>query len=800
MKKQFIIESVSLSDLYKIEVLLNKYVNKERYSLDKEKGILQIEDDGIDLKVILDEIEKINEDIIVSEKEYKQVKRKVLYLKNLDCVNCANIIERRARREMDAERIVVDFNTRKFTIETSNDEVLNNLKERVERIAIDVDSNIKVLDTLDENTEDEEKGLTKSRKIELIIGGIIFLLGFITKTIFNLLNFDIGFGDSIFSLKIVIIYVTYVPAYILLSMDVLIDAFRNAIHGHVFDEKFLMSLATVVALIINYYDEGVFVMLFYQLGELLQDYAVDRSRNSIKELINIKPDVANVLINDDVISLEPKEVLVGDKIVVKTGEKVPLDGVVISGNADIDESALTGESLEKYVTVDSYVLSGSFVKSGSIIIHVEKAYEDSMVAKILDLVENASANKSKSENFISKFARYYTPVIVGLALLLGSLLPLISKKYPLNFEGYKESIRVALIFLVASCPCALVISVPLGFFGGIGGASKEGILVKGSNYLEALTNLKAVALDKTGTITEGKFVLKKVISCSNYKKDEILYYAAHAEYMSNHPIARSIVDAYENNINPEIVKQISTSDERGIGAIVDGKEVWIGRKEYLKSKNIEINKEVKALSNFTISIDGVNAGYFIFRDRIKSNAKSTIKELRLLGVENVVMLTGDNDEIAKEVAFKTGVDSYFSEMTPIEKVEKTIEIKSKLGEKDKIAFVGDGVNDTPVLSAADVGIAMGAIGSAAAIEVADVVLMTDDLNNIPKIIKIAKKTKKIVIENIVFALFVKAIVLVLSLVGVDWISDFLIYGAIFADVGVSILAVLNSLRAMKVEK
>ncbi|MBO7086412.1 MAG: heavy metal translocating P-type ATPase, partial [Bacilli bacterium] len=423
-----------------------------------------------------------------------------------------------------------------------------------------------------------------------------------------------------------------------------------------------------------------------------------------------------------------------------------------------------------------------------------------MVAKVLNMVENASSKKSKSENFISKFARYYTPTVVILAVLLGALLPIISNKYTLDWSGYKESIRIALIFLVVSCPCALVLSVPLGFFGGIGGASKEGILIKGSNYLEALTNVKVVALDKTGTITEGKYILKKVISTSNYPKDKIMYYAAHAESLSPHPIAKTIVEAYNKPINPTIIERISEANERGIGAKVDGVEVWIGRKEYLEDKGIEINKEVKKLNNFTISIDGVNAGYFVFRDRIKSNAKKTIQELKAVGVDKVVMLTGDNEEIANEVAYKTTVDEYHSEMKPLDKVDKMLDLKEELDGKGNVAFVGDGVNDTPVLSASDIGIAMGALGSDAAIEVADVVLMNDDLASIPKAIKIAKKTKRIVIENVVLALTVKVAVLAISVIGVDWVNQLLMYEAIFADVGVSLLAVLNSIRAMKVDK
>ena len=805
MKRQFKICDLSSGELIRLDVFISKNVNKDDYNLNKDTSILTIDANVEVLEAIKQEAERINEDVEFIEREYKASKRKVLILKYLDCANCANTIERRVKRIVENDFVSVDFNTGKLVIESTDYEALDNLKEIVKKISSDVDRNIKVLDIneVDSNdSEDEEEGMTKSRKRELIIGGSLFIAGFITKSIFNILKIDPGFSLGLLdiSIKLLIVYLTYIPAYILLSKSVLISAFKNAIHGHVFDEEFLMAIATIVALSIRYYDEAIIVMLFYQLGEFLQDYAVNRTRSSIKALINVQPQIANVMINGALVEMTPKEVMVGDEIAVRVGEKVPLDGIIISGDAEIDESALTGESLDKYVKEGDAILSGSICKQGTLVIKVTKSYENSTIAKILDMVENASSKKSRSENFITKFARYYTPTVVGLAILLGGLLPLISPRYTLDWDGYKESIRVALVFLVVSCPCALVLSVPLGFFGGIGGASREGILIKGSNYLEALTNVGAIALDKTGTITEGKFVLKKVISTSNYTKDKIMYYASHAESLSDHPIARSIVEAYTKPIDLSIVKKISDDNERGIGAIIDGKEVWIGRKEFLETKGISINKDIRKLNNFTISIDGVNAGYFVFRDRIKSNAKTTISELKELGVKKVVMLTGDNEETANEVAFKCGVDEYFSEMKPLDKVDKMLELKKDLESSEKVAFVGDGVNDTPVLSASDIGIAMGALGTDAAIEVADVVLMTDDLSNLPKAIRIAKKTKRIVLENIILALTVKILVLAVSVIGIDWIDKFIMYEAIFADVGVSLIAVLNSIRAMKVDR
>lgn len=807
MKKQYKIENISGSNLYKVEVYLTKEVGKENFVLNRETNVLTInfiDENNIDeeSKKIENYILDIDEDIELTERVIKPIVRKVLILENLDCANCAMKVERLAKRTLEHEFIVVDFASTKFIIETSNEDVINNLVEKVQDIATSVDNNIIVKEPVKGKVENREFKVDSKRKRDFIIGVSIFLVGFITKSIFNLFDIQVGFDlfNMHISVRDIIIYITYVPGYILLGMDVLVGAYKNISRGRVFDEKFLMSLATIVALLIKYYDEAILVMVFYKLGELCQQYAVNYSRKSIASLIDIQPQKANVIVNGELIEAIPEEVIIGDEILVKTGEKVPLDGEVISGEAELDVSALTGESLEKFVSCGDKVLSGSICQSGVLKIRVEKGYEDSMVSKILDMVENAGSLKSKSENFISKFARYYTPIVVICAVLIAALLPFINPKYDINWEGYKESIRVALIFLVVSCPCALVISIPLGFFGGIGGASKEGILVKGSNYLEALNDLKIVVLDKTGTLTEGKFVLKRIVTLTSMTKDQVLYYAALAESTSNHPIAKSIVDAYKGSIDSSNVVALESPNNRGIHVKVNDHDVIVGRKEYLGELGVNLTKEVKKLTNQCIAIDGVIVGYFVFRDRVKSNAKTTIRELKDLGIESVCMLTGDNEEIAREVATKTGIDMYCSEMSPLDKVEKLVELKSKLKPNEKIAFIGDGVNDTPVLSAADIGIAMGALGSDAAIEVADIVLMTDELNKIPEAIRIAKKTRKIVIENIVLALVIKLSVLIIAPLGILSINQFLIYEAIFADVGVTLIAILNSLRAMKIDK
>lgn len=808
MKKQFKLDNISNSALYKIDIGLSKIIDKKNYVLNKDTKVLTVtfldEEKSIEqVREIVNYIMDIDDDIDIEEREIKPIIRKVLILKNLDCANCAGKIERVAKRTFEHEFIVVDFTSEKFIIETSSEEVISTLKEKLQEIASAVDPNIEVLEAnrIKQEDDDEEK-IDKKRKKEFIIGGSIFLFGFIVKTIFNIIDFNEGITlfNHLFTFRDIIIYATYVPGYILLSKDVLYGAYKNISNGRVFDEKFLMSLATIVALLIKYYDEAILVMLFYKLGELCQQYAVNYSRKSIASLINIQPQKANLIVNGEIVEVNPEEVLVGDELLVREGEKIALDGEVILGSADLDVSALTGESLEKSVSVKDKVLSGSICKSGNINVRVEKVYEDSMVAKILDMVENAGTLKSKSENFISKFARYYTPAVVGLALLIAIFLPLLHRGYDINWAGYKESIRVALIFLVVSCPCALVISIPLGFFGGIGGASKQGILIKGSNHLESLNGVKTVVLDKTGTLTEGNFVLKRIISLSNMTKEQILYYAAYAESTSNHPIARSIVEAYNKPIDASNITLLDGVNKRGVHANVNGKDVLVGRKEYLELSGVELIKDVKKISNLCIAVDGVVVGYFVFRDRVKSNAKTTIQDLKALGVETVCMLTGDNEEIAREVATKTGIDLYYSEMTPLDKVDKLQELKAQLKENEKIAFIGDGVNDTPVLTASDVGIAMGALGSDAAIEAADIVLMTDELNKIPDAIRIARKTRRIVWQNIVLALAVKLSVLIIAPLGILSINQFLIYEAIFADVGVSLIAILNSLRAMKVDK
>jgi Cd2+/Zn2+-exporting ATPase len=780
---------------------LNFKINYEKFtittSFNDEKDIEEQINEFIKI------IKSVSKEIDVVEREIKPTFKKVLVLENLDCANCAAKIERIAKRSLDYEFIVVDFASTRFIIETTSEELIDNIVERVQEITRQVDAGIKVINKTKVTKEELNVKIEASRKRLFFIGLAFFAIGFILK---SLINKNV-FGDE--TLKYLIVYFTYVPGYFFIAGDVLYSALRNIRNGRVFDEKFLMSIATLTALGVGYYDEAIFVMVFYKVGELLQQYAVNYSRSSIASLIDIRPQIANILVNDTITEIDPSEVMVGDTLVVGPGEKIPLDGVIIRGEASLDTSALTGESILHDVKEGDKVLSGSINIDGNLYIKATKAYEDSMVAKILDLVQNASSLKSKSEHFISKFAKYYTPTVVIIAVLLAIFLPFILPNYDLTWAGgFKLSIGTALIFLVVSCPCALVISIPLGFFGGIGGASRRGILVKGSNYLEALNFVDTFVFDKTGTLTTGKFIVQEIVSLGEYSKEDILRFAAYAEINSNHLIAKSIIEAYGlNNIDSSLISATRQASTLGVEAIVDGKDVLVGKYEFLEKNNVECEEFDDAGTIVYVSIDNKCEGYLVIFDELKSETKKAIRELKHEGIRKTVMLTGDRQSIAKMVADEIGIDEYYYEMTPIDKVEKFSEIKARIDTDKKIAFVGDGINDAPVLSRADIGIAMGSLGSDAAIEVADIVLMADDLTKLSEAVKIAKKTRKIVIQNVVLALVVKFSVLALALIepflartAFSFLLDFLIYEAIFADVGVSLIAILNSLRAMKVKK
>lgn len=590
----------------------------------------------------------------------------------------------------------------------------------------------------------------------------------------------------------------YMVPYLVISYDILKKAFKGIIKGQVFDENFLMAVASVGAVAIAVYENGsyneaVAVMLFYQIGELFQSYAVGKSRRSISELMDIRPDYANIEVDGKIKQVDPDEVEVGSIIVVSAGEKIPIDGVIVEGSTTLDTSSLTGESVPRKAKENDEVISGCINLSGTVRIRTTKPFGESTVSKILDLVENSSSKKSKSEQFISKFARIYTPAVCGGALALALIPPVVS--LIIGKEAmWLTWIYRALTFLVISCPCALVISIPLSFFAGIGGASKEGVLVKGSNYLETLSKTKIVVFDKTGTMTKGNFEVTEIAPIG-IDRDELLRLTAYAESYSSHPISRSIKDAYGKEIDASKISDVNEISGNGVLAVVDGKKVAAGNSKFMDKLGVEYTVCDKVGTVVYVAVDGKYCGYILISDALKPTSVSAVKAMKDCGVRKTVMLTGDSKKVADAVAKELGADEVYSELLPADKVSQVERLLEDKGEKEKLAFVGDGINDAPVLSRADIGIAMGALGSDAAIEAADIVLMDDDPMKISKAIKISSKCLRIVNENIYFALGVKALCLILGAVGIAnmWV-------AIFADVGVMVLAVLNAIRALSVKK
>jgi len=611
----------------------------------------------------------------------------------------------------------------------------------------------------------------KNRLWRIIIAAILFIVATVIDVNAEWVNISI-----------------YLISYIIVGGDIIKRAIRNISRGKVFDENFLMSIATIGAMLIGEYPEGIAVMLFYQVGELFQSYAVDKSRRSIAEAMDIRPDYANVKKNDEVIKVDPDEVQIGDIIVIKPGERVPLDGKVIEGNSMVDTSALTGESVPREVEVGHEILSGCININGVITAEVTKEYGESTVSKILDLVENASSKKSQSEQFITKFARYYTPIVVILAVFIAIIPPLV-------IEGatFSDWIYRALTFLVVSCPCALVVSIPLSFFGGIGGASRKGILVKGSNYLEALAEAEIIVFDKTGTLTKGVFNVQE-IHPEGITKEELLELTSYAESYSNHPISNSLKQAYGKEIDNGRISDVEEISGHGVIAAVDGKKVAAGNIKLMKKLNIPCYEGEAVGTVVHVGIDDKYAGYIVIADEVKEDSARAIKELKEAKIKQTVMLTGDTKNVASKVAKQLGLDKVYSELLPGDKVEKVEELLAQKSAKGKLAFVGDGINDAPVLARADVGIAMGGLGSDAAIEAADIVIMTDEPSKIATAIRVSKKTLKIARQNTVFSIGVKIIVLILSAFGLATM-----WAAIFADVGVTIIAVLNAFRALNVK-
>lgn len=787
IKKELILEGLDCAGCTsKIEVGINKIEGVKAANINFITKTLAIEiDDENRLDFIVTDarniVNKFEPHVIVKEKIVDKASKKALVLMGISCANCATKIEDKVKELRGVHSAYIDFASGKLIIEGKVRDL-----ERITREATDIvkqiEPDVKVIDEdrkkdtyqHDEdshNEHDHGSGDNKKEVIRLGIGAAFFAIALAFK-----MPAAVEFG-------------LYFISYLLVGGEVLLKSGRNILRGQVFDENFLMSVATIGAFAIGEFPEGVAVMLFYQIGEFFQDLAVNRSRKSIAALMDIRPDYANLKVGNDVKKVDPEEVVVGDYIIVKPGERVPLDGVVVEGQSMVDTSALTGESVPREVEVDSGVLGGFINKNGLLTIKVTKEFGESTVSKILELVENASSKKAPTENFITKFARYYTPVVVFAALALALIPPLVIKD-----ATFSEWIYRALVFLVISCPCALVVSIPLGFFGGIGGASKNGVLIKGGNYLEALNNVDIVVFDKTGTLTKGVFKVTEINAGNNISKEELLECAAYAESYSNHPIATSIIKAYGKEVKQEEIENYDEISGHGIKVTVRDKEILAGNIKLMDKEKITYTPIETIGTVVYVAINGSFAGSIVISDEIKEDSQNAIRELKEIGVREIVMLTGDNKQVGTKVANQLGLDKVYAELLPDQKVEKVEELDKQKSSKGKLVFVGDGINDAPVLARADIGVAMGGLGSDAAIEAADVVLMTDEPMKLVTAIKIAKRTKRIVWQNIIFAFGVKGIVLLLGAGGLATMWE-----AVFADVGVALIAVFNAMRVLNVK-
>lgn len=702
--------------------------------------------------------------------------KKVYRLKGLDCPNCAAKIENEVAHLEGVSSSNINLIKEMLTINVE-DSSASSIEKRINKIVHSHEPDVIVSEYITQNFDNRKEDTSVDKEnqmmiIRLSLGGLVFAVGFIL----NLLS----------SVSVPLQLALFIIAYIILGGDVVLKALKNIIKGRVFDENFLMSLSTIGAFLIGEYPEAVAVMLFYQVGEFYQELSVKRSRKSITELMDIRPDSATVSRKGDLVVVSPENVTIGETIIVRPGDRIPLDGVVLEGESMLDTRALTGESVPRKVSIGETVHSGCINESGVLNIKVTKEYNESTVAKIIDLVENASSRKAPTENFITTFARYYTPVVVILAALLAILPPLI-------FGGeWIEWIRRSLVFLVISCPCALVISIPLTFFGGIGAASRHGVLVKGSNYLEALNNVSTVVFDKTGTLTKGVFNVTNILPANEFSSDELLGYAAMAEVFSTHPIAKSIISAYGKDIDKGNISDYKEISGHGISVKVGEKLILAGNSKLMDVHSVSyVNCDMIGTKVYVV-VDGEYAGCILISDELKHDSKSTITKIKQLGIEKTVMLTGDNEKIAHDIAWEVGIDEYYAELLPDQKVEKLEHIESLKPSGSKLVFIGDGINDAPVLARADVGIAMGGLGADAAIEAADVVLMTDEPSKLVEAIEVANATKRIVIQNIVFALSVKGLFLLLGAFGIAGMWE-----AVFGDVGVALIAVFNAMRIMK---
>ncbi|CUN84652.1 heavy metal translocating P-type ATPase [Clostridium disporicum] len=727
-----------------------------------------------------------------------------LVLNGLDCANCANKIEDKVNKINGVKEATVNFSTTVLTVEIKEENLKSEIINEIKSIVKKIEPHVKVEEKIDnkeiknktkactssccskdndhhEGSKDKihehshEKEESSNGKIEILKDNWLLIVGAIIYAIALLYN-----GNNKISI------ILFVASYLAIGGEVILTAIKNILRGEVFDENFLMSIATIGAFFIGEYPEAVAVMLFYQIGEVFQGYAVNKSRKSISSLMNIRADYANVLRNGIEFKVSPEEVNLEEIIVIKPGERVPLDGTVIEGTSFLDTSALTGESVPREVKTGDEILSGAINDNGVLKVKVNKEYGESTVARILELVENASNKKAPTEKFITKFSKVYTPIVVFIAIIVAIVPPLLIKD-----ATFSEWLYKALSLLVVSCPCALVVSIPLGVFSGIGAASKKGILVKGGNYLEALKESEIVVFDKTGTLTKGVFKVTN-INAKNISEDELLEITAIGESNSNHPIALSIANAYGKEINKNEIESYKEVAGHGVEAIIKGKKVLLGNSKLMKSNNISYD-EVDTIGTIVhIAIDGEYKGNIVISDEVKENVKEALTELKSVGIKKTIMLTGDSKVVADKVAKAIGIDEVHAELLPSDKVNKVEEILNKKSANGKVLFVGDGINDAPVLARADIGIAMGGVGSDAAIEAADVVLMKDKVEAISEAIRVSRKTSKILWQNIIFSLAIKVAVMILVIFGLTNM-----WAAVFADVGVTLLAVLNSMRIIR---
>lgn len=693
-------------------------------------------------------------------------------LEGLDCPNCAAKIERELKKLEGLSDISVNFTTRTIDIEEKHERDIMHVLQRIEPNVKLIPGNISQHNH--HHAHEHEKGELKEKLLSIFLSGALLVIGMILSKNLN------GKSD-------VLQYGIFLLAYLIAGWKVLFTAFRNLVRGQVFDENFLMTVATIGAFSIHEFPEAVGVMLFYSVGEYFQALAVNRSRRSITALMDIRPDYANIKTDIGINKVSPETVKIGDIILIKPGEKVPLDGMVLSGISFLDTSALTGESVPRKIKPGEKVLAGMINTQGLLEVTVEKSFSESAVSKILDLVQNAAGRKAKTEQFITRFAHYYTPVVVFVATAIAVIPPLV-----LPGESFSKWLYRALTILVISCPCALVVSIPLGYFGGIGGASRKGILIKGANFLEALTNVDTIVFDKTGTLTKGVFKVTDIQTSNGFSKEDVLKWAAYVESYSSHPIAKSILEAYDGNIEQNMTEDYTEVAGHGVMSQVEGKQVLAGNKKLMNKYNIALEDNTVFGTVVYVAVDGVYAGSITISDEIRHDAKKAISELKNLGVKNTVMLTGDSEKSAKKIADDIGLDRYYANLLPEGKVEKLEALKGIEDQnRNKVVFVGDGINDAPVITRADVGMAMGGLGSDAAIEAADVVIMEDMPSKVADAIKIARYTKKIVIQNIVLAMGIKGVFLTLGAMGVATMWE-----AVFADVGVALLAILNSTRTL----